>query len=78
MLLLCAFIVTFVMFVLSIQSFIQHQWMAGATQLIIALGFFALLMRNIIAVRNQKQGCSTAGCSGTDWITNLFKKKEEK
>ena len=72
------FIVTLVMLGLSIQSFIQHQWMAGATQLIIALGFLALLIRNIIAVRNQKQGCNTAGCSGTDWITNLFKKKEEK
>ena len=72
------FIVTIVMLGLAIQSFIQHQWMAGATQLIIALGFLALLIRNIIAVRNQKEECNTAGCSGTDWITNLFKKKEDK
>ncbi|WP_309496173.1 hypothetical protein [Sulfurovum sp.] len=72
------FIVTIVMLGLAIQSLIQHQWMAGATQLIIALGFLALLIRNIIAVRNQKQGCNTAGCNGTDWLTNLFKKKEEK
>ena len=70
-------IITLVMFVLAIQSFMQHQWMAGTVQLIIALGFFALLMRNIIAVRNQKQGCSTTGCSMTDWFTNLFKKKEK-
>ena len=70
-------IVTLVMFVLSIQSFIQHQWMAGTVQLIIALGFFALLIRNIIAVRNQKQGCSNTSCSMTDWFTNLFKKKEK-
>ena len=70
-------IVTLVMFVLAIQSFLQHQWMAGAIQLIIALGFFALLIRNIIAVRNQKQGCTTSGCSMTDWFTNLFKKKEK-
>lgn len=70
-------IVTLVMFVLSIQSFMQHQWMAGAVQLIIALGFFALLMRNIIAVRNQKQGCSSTGCGMTDWFTNLFTKKKD-
>ncbi|PHS38185.1 MAG: hypothetical protein COB07_09160 [Sulfurovum sp.] len=70
-------IVTIVMLGLAIQSFLQHQWMAGAVQLIIALGFFALLMRNIIAVRNEKQGCSTTGCSMTDWFTNLFKKKEK-
>ncbi len=72
------FIVTIVMFGLAIQSFIQHQWMEGATRLIIALGFLILLIRNIIAVRNQKQGCNTVGCSGTDWISNLFKKQEEK
>jgi len=51
--------------------------MAGAVQLIIALGFFALLMRNIIVVRNQKQDCTTSGCGMTEWFTNLFKKKEK-
>ena len=71
-------IVTFVMFALSIQSFIQHQWIAGIVQFIVALGFLLLLIRNIMAVRNQQQGCSSTGCSGTDWFTNLFKKKEEK
>ena len=70
-------IVTIVMLGLAIQSFIQHQWMAGAVQFIIALGFVALLMRNIITVRNKKQGCSTTGCGMTDWFTNLFKKKEK-
>jgi hypothetical protein len=59
---------------LAIQSFIQHQWMAGAVQLIIALGFIILLIRNILAVRAQKQGCSTTGCGVADWFTNLFKK----
>lgn len=71
-------IVTIVMLGLAIQSYMQHQWMAGSVQLIIALGFVALLIRNIIAVRNEKQGCSTTGCSMTDWFTNLFKRKEEK
>jgi len=71
------FIVTIVMLGLAIQSFLQAQYMAGATQLIIALGFLALLIRNIIAVRNEKEGCSTTGCSIIDWFTNLFKKKEK-
>ena len=67
-------IVTLVMLGLAIQSFIQHQWMAGGVQLIIALGFIILLIRNILAVRAQKQGCSTTGCGVADWFTNLFKK----
>ena len=71
-------IVTIVMLGLAIQSFLQAQYMAGATQLIIALGFLALLIRNIIAVRNQKNGCSTTGCGMTDWFSNLFKRKVEK
>jgi hypothetical protein len=66
------------MLTLAIQSFLQHQYKAGTIQLIIALGFMALLIRNIIAVRHQKQGCSTTGCDMTDWFTNLFKSKEEK
>lgn len=70
-------IITLVMLGLSIQSFIQHQYMAGAVQIIIALGFMLLLIRNILAAGNQKQGCSTAGCSLTDWFSHLFKKKEE-
>jgi len=62
---------------LSIQSFMQNQYMAGTVQIIIALGFMLLLIRNILAVRNQKQGCTTAGCGMTDWFSHLFKKKEE-
>ena len=50
-------IVTLVMFVLAVQSFMQHQWLAGTLQLIISLGFLALLIPNIIAVKNQQQGC---------------------
>ena len=70
-------IITIIMLVLSIQNLIEQQWLTGIVQLIIALGFFALLMRNIITVRNEKQGCSTTGCSITDWFSNLFKKKED-
>jgi len=65
------------MFALSIQSFMQHQWMAGTLQLIISIGFLALLVRNIIAVKNQ-QNCETGLCTGTSWISKIIKKKEDK
>lgn len=71
-------IVTILLFGFSVQSLIQGEWLIGIFQLLVSFGFLALLIRNIIAVRNQKQGCNTAGCSGTDWFTNLFKKSEEK
>jgi hypothetical protein len=70
-------IVTLVMLGLAIQSFIQHQWMAGVIQLTIALGFMLLLIRNILLVREQKHGCTSTGCGTTDWFTNLFKKREK-
>ena len=70
-------IVTIVMLGLAIQNLIQEQYLAGATQLIIALGFLALLIRNILAVKQQKQGCDIELCTGTNWISNLFKKKEK-
>ena len=70
-------IVTLVMFAVAIQSFLQHQWMAGVLQLLIALGFMTLLIRNILAVRNHKQGCTTTGCGITDWIKNIFKTREK-
>jgi len=69
-------IVTLVMFVLSIQSFMQHQWLAGIFQLIISLGFLALLVRNVIAVKNKQQNCDTGLCTGTNWISKLWKRKE--
>jgi len=62
---------------LSIQSLMQHQYMAGTVQIIIALGFTFLLVRNIIAVRNQKQECGSTGCGMTGWLKNLLKKKED-
>jgi hypothetical protein len=62
---------------LAIQNIMQAQYIAGVLQLIIALGFLALLIRNILAVRQQKQVCNTELCTGTNWISNLFKKKEK-
>lgn len=70
-------IVAFVMFALGIQSLFQHQYIAGGLQFMIALGFAVLLARNILAVRNQKKGCTTSGCGSTDWFTYLLRKKEK-
>ena len=70
-------IVMLVMLILAIQSLLQAQYLAGSMQLIIALGFAVLLIRNIIAVRNMKEGCTNSSCAGTNWFVNLFKKKEE-
>jgi hypothetical protein len=69
-------IITLVMLGVAIQSFIQHQWLAGILQLIIALAFMFLLIRNIMMVRAQKRGCSTTGCGIAGWFTNISKKRE--
>jgi len=69
-------IITIIMLVLSIQNLIQHQWLIGIMQLIIALGFLLLLMRNIRKARCDKNGGCDNGCLITDWITKLFKKRE--
>jgi len=69
-------IVTIIMLVLSIQNLIQHQWLTGMVQLIIALGFLLLLIRNIRKARCDKNGGCEDGCLMTDWLGKLFKKKE--
>lgn len=70
-------IVMLVMLILAVQSLLQGQYLAGSMQLIIALGFAALLIRNIMAVREMKESCNTTGCTGTSWFTDLFKKREK-
>ncbi len=70
-------IVTIIMLVLSIQNLIQSQWLTGIIQLIIALGFLLLLIRNIQKARCDKnRGCANEYML-TGWIGNLFKKKEK-
>jgi len=69
-------IVTIIMIILSIQNLMQHQWLIGIVQLIIALGFLLLLIRNIRQARcDRNRGCDN-GCLITDWISKLFKKRE--
>ena len=69
-------IVTIIMLVLSIQNLIEQQWLIGIVQLIIAFGFLILLIRNIRKARCDKNGGCVDGCLMTDWLSNLFKKKE--
>ena len=69
-------IVTIIMLVLAIQNLMQAQWLTGIVQLIIALGFLVLLIRNIRKARCDKNSGCTDGCLLTDWISKLFKKKE--
>ncbi len=74
---MCA-IITIIMLGLSIQNLIAHNWLTGATQLIIALGFLLLLINNIYRVKAEKSGCDYKGCRVSNWLGNLFKKKKEK
>jgi len=68
-------IVTIIMLILSIQNLIQHQWLAGTVQLLIAFGFLVLLLRNIQKARCDRNGGCDNGCIIMGWIAKLFKKK---
>ncbi len=69
-------IITIIMLVLFIQNLMQHQWLIGIVQLIIALAFLVLLIRNVRKARCDKNGGCENGCLITDWITKLFKKRK--
>jgi hypothetical protein len=62
------------MLVLAIQSLLSHQWVAGTVQLVIALGFMILLIRNIRITRCERNGNCDNFCMLPDWLTKLFKK----
>jgi len=69
-------IVTIVMFVFAIQNLMQGYVMMGALQLLLAFVFLFLLWRNIQMARCDRNGnCNS--CSLPEWLTNIFKKKEE-
>lgn len=69
-------VVTIIMLVLSIQNLIQSQWITGIVQLIIALGFLLLLIRNIQKARCDKNGGCDNGSMLTGWMGSLFKKEK--
>ena len=69
-------IVTIVMFVLAIQNLMQHYWMMGSLQLMLAFVFAFMLWRNIQMARCDRNGnCNT--CMLPEWITSFFNKKKE-
>lgn len=70
-------IITIVMLTLAIQSLLSHQWLAGSVQLIIAIGFMILLIRNIGITRCERNSSCDNYCILPKWLTKLFRKKEK-
>jgi len=70
-------IITIIMFGFAIQNLLVENWLTGVTQLIISLGFLLLLINNIRKTRCERNGTCYNGCSVTNWISDLFKKKEK-
>jgi len=70
-------IITLVMLVLAIQSLLSHQWLAGSIQLLIAVGFMLLLIRNIRITRCERKGNCDNFCMLPEWLTKIFKKKDQ-
>ncbi len=68
-------IVAVTLLVLSIQSLILGNWYAGIFQLLVALGFFALLLRNFRLARCERNG-NCQSCT-PQWFTSLLSRKEE-
>ena len=67
-------IITIVMLILSIQNLVAENYLTGAVQLIISIGFLLMLINNIQRTRCERNGTCYNGCSVTNWIKSLFKK----
>jgi len=67
-------IVTLVMFFFAVQNLMAHQWLDGGTQLVIALGFLLLLIRNIRLTHCERNGNCGNVCMLPKWLTKYFKK----
>jgi len=70
-------IITIIMLGLSISNLMAQNWLTGAVQLVIALGFVLLLINNIRRTKAQKSGQCYNGCQITNWLGNMFKKKDK-
>ena len=64
------------MFYFAIGNLVAGELLAGLLQGVIALGFLALLVRNIYVTTQERKGCTVSGCKITDTIANLFRKKD--
>lgn len=70
-------IVALVMLVLAVQNLLAHQWIEGGVQLLIALGFLLLLIRNIRQTYCDRNGNCGNACMLPQWLTKWFKKGEK-
>ena len=70
-------IITIVMLVLAIQSLLSHQWLAGSIQLVIAIGFMILLMRNIRITRCERNSNCDNFCMLPDRLTKFFRNEKK-
>ena len=70
-------IVTVIMLFLAIQNLISAHWLIGSVQLLIALGFLVLLVRNIRITHCERKGNCDNFCMLPEWLTKLFKTKEK-
>jgi len=68
-------IITIVMFGFAMQNLLTDNYLVGAIQLIISIGFLLLLINNIRRTRCERNGTCYNGCSITNWIKSLFKKR---
>ncbi len=67
-------IITFIMLFLAIQNLWLGHILAGAIQLIIALLFLGLLLRNIAMTRCERDGKCDSFCMLPDWVLKIFRK----
>ena len=69
-------IITIIMLGLAISNLMIENWLTGVVQLVIALGFLLLLINNIRRTKAERAGQCYNGCQVTNWLGDLFKKKE--
>jgi len=70
-------IITIIMLGLAISNLMIENWLTGIVQLIISLGFLLLLINNIRRTKAEKSGQCYNGCQMTNWLGDIFKKKEK-
>jgi hypothetical protein len=70
-------IITIILFGFAIQNLLAENWLTGVTQLLISFAFLLLLINNIRKTKCERNGTCYNGCSITNWIGTLFKKKEK-
>jgi hypothetical protein len=70
-------VITIIMLGLAISNLMAQNWLTGAVQIAIALGFLLLLINNIRRTKAERAGQCYNGCQVTNWLGDLFKKKEK-